>query len=144
MKEEEKESKGGQRLLRLLLVGLMFLMAVGLVRAISQSPLNSSSLVKLPSLSELNLKNNPLTSLIKTSGLVKNENNVEEIEESGTETKIDSVEPGEVAGEKVEPIAEPVSNVQNQANTLIELLKKLPEDQLTAIKKQLCKELCEE
>jgi hypothetical protein len=48
------------------------------------------------------------------------------------------------SAEGVEPIAEPVTNVQNQANTLIELIKKLPEDQVKAVKKQLCKELCEE
>lgn len=41
-----------------------------------------------------------------------------------------------------DPIAEPVVNVKEQTNSLLESVKKLPQDQLEAIKKQLCKELC--
>jgi hypothetical protein len=42
-----------------------------------------------------------------------------------------------------EPIEEPAQNVQNQTQILIDLIKKLPEDQVEAIKKQLYQEVCE-
>lgn len=45
--------------------------------------------------------------------------------------------------QETEPIEEPVKNVQEQTQTLIEAIKKLPEDQLEAIKKQLYQEICE-
>jgi len=45
--------------------------------------------------------------------------------------------------QETEPIEEPVKNVQQQTQTLIEAIKKLPEDQLEAIKKQIQKEFCE-
>lgn len=45
--------------------------------------------------------------------------------------------------QETEPIEEPVKNVQEQTQTLIEAIKKLPEDQVEAIKKQLYKEFCE-
>lgn len=43
-----------------------------------------------------------------------------------------------------EPIKEPAENVQNQTQQLIETIKKLPQDQLEAIKKQLFKDVCEQ
>lgn len=45
---------------------------------------------------------------------------------------------------EVEPIAEPVSNLQGQTRTLLEAVKELPKDQAEAVKKQLCKEICGE
>jgi len=55
--------------------------------------------------------------------------------------------PGETETKKetqeTEPIEEPAQNVQNQTQILIEAIKKLPEDQLEAIKKQLYQEICE-
>lgn len=45
--------------------------------------------------------------------------------------------------QETEPIEEPVSNVQQQTEALIEAIKKLPQDQLEATKKQLYKEFCE-
>jgi hypothetical protein len=45
---------------------------------------------------------------------------------------------------KDEPISQPVENVQNQTQQLIESIKKLPADQLEAVKKQLLKEFCEQ
>ena len=42
-----------------------------------------------------------------------------------------------------EPIAEPVKSIESQTQALIESVKKLPEDQLEAIKVQLFKEFCE-
>ena len=49
----------------------------------------------------------------------------------------------EQAGEETEPIEEPVKDVQRQTEILIELIKKLPEDQMEAIKEQIYKEVCE-
>lgn len=45
--------------------------------------------------------------------------------------------------QETEPIEEPVKNVQQQTQTLIEAIKKLPEDQVKAVKKQIYKEFCE-
>ena len=45
---------------------------------------------------------------------------------------------------ETEPIEKPVENVQNQTQQLLESIKKLPQDQLEAIKKQLFKEFCEQ
>lgn len=42
------------------------------------------------------------------------------------------------------PINQPVENVQSQTQQLLESIKKLPADQLEAIKKQLLKEFCEQ
>jgi hypothetical protein len=50
----------------------------------------------------------------------------------------------EIGKEETEPIAEPAKKIQRQTDDLIESLKKLPEDQLKAIKRQLYKEFCEE
>lgn len=46
--------------------------------------------------------------------------------------------------QEAEPIAEPVENVQEQTETLIETIKQLPQDQVEAIKKQIYKDICEE
>lgn len=42
-----------------------------------------------------------------------------------------------------EPVAEPIASIQNQSDQLLEAIKKLPEDQLRAVKKQLYQEFCE-
>lgn len=46
-------------------------------------------------------------------------------------------------GQETEPIEEPVNNIQQQTEALIEAIKKLPQDQLEATKKQIYKEFCE-
>ncbi|HUV42594.1 MAG TPA: hypothetical protein VMY36_01665 [Patescibacteria group bacterium] len=46
-------------------------------------------------------------------------------------------------GEDIEPIKEPMTNIQEQTDNLIKAIKKLPEDQLEATKKQIRKEFCE-
>jgi len=45
--------------------------------------------------------------------------------------------------QETEPIEEPVKNIEEQTQVLIEAIKKLPEDQIEAIKKQLYQEICE-
>ena len=42
-----------------------------------------------------------------------------------------------------EPISQPVENVQTQTQQLIESIKKLPEDQIEAVKKQIIKDFCQ-
>jgi len=46
--------------------------------------------------------------------------------------------------EEVEPIQQPVNNIEKQTEKLIEIIKELPQDQIEAIRKQLWKDLCEE
>lgn len=46
--------------------------------------------------------------------------------------------------ENQEPIEKPVQDVQQQVDSLIEAIKKLPQDQLEATKKQIYKEFCKE
>lgn len=45
---------------------------------------------------------------------------------------------------EAEPIQEPVKNIQNQTQQLVESIKKLPQDQIEAVKQQILKGLCEE
>ena len=42
-----------------------------------------------------------------------------------------------------EPIMEPAQNIQEQTQALIESIKRLPEDQIEAIRKQVYKEVCD-
>lgn len=49
-----------------------------------------------------------------------------------------------VLGSKNEPIVQPAGNIQQQSQSLIESIKKLPEDQVEAVKKQLFKEFCQD
>lgn len=46
-------------------------------------------------------------------------------------------------GNEVEPIEEPVKNIEKQTEAIIEQIKNLPSDQIEAIKKQIYKEMCE-
>lgn len=48
----------------------------------------------------------------------------------------------EAVEKEIEPIQEPMDNIQKQTDQLIEDIKSLPQDQLEAVKKQLFKELC--
>ena len=50
---------------------------------------------------------------------------------------------GEREEGETEPIAEPVEQIQSQTEDLIESVKKLPEDQVKAIKEQIYKDFCE-
>lgn len=43
-----------------------------------------------------------------------------------------------------EPITQPTENIQNQTNQLMESIKRLPEDQIKAIKKQIYKDFCQQ
>lgn len=113
----------GQRLIRLvLLTGLVFLV-VSLVKLIGQGSFGLPPAVNSLSLSRV------------TQG------RFEFKKDSGVEPKQAEAVLGET-NQETEPIAEPITNVQNQATTLIELVKNLPDDQVAAVKKQICKELC--
>lgn len=72
----------------------------------------------------------------------------EKLEEFGEDVlgKAVSILPGAPdlgVNQETEPIEEPMENVQKYTEALIEALKKLPEDQLEATKKQIRKEFCE-
>ncbi|MCJ7792799.1 MAG: hypothetical protein MUP45_02380 [Candidatus Marinimicrobia bacterium] len=121
-----------ERLKRVFLVVIVALVAVGLVKVLvgmmGETKISSGT----ANLAEMPVK--------------------EKLEEVGGEIlgKAVSLLPG-VPGETetkeetqaTEPIEEPAQNVQNQTQILIEAIKKLPEDQLEAIKKQLYQEICE-
>lgn len=63
----------------------------------------------------------------------------------GTKKKVDQVnQVNQDNQEEVEPIKQPAENIQSQTQQLIESIKKLPQDQLEAVKKQLLKEFCEQ
>lgn len=49
----------------------------------------------------------------------------------------------EASQENQEPIEQPVQGIQQQMDSLIENIKKLPQDQLEATKNQVYKEFCE-
>lgn len=49
----------------------------------------------------------------------------------------------QTSGEE-EPITQPVENIQSQTNQLMESIKRLPEDQIKAIKKQIYKDFCQQ
>jgi hypothetical protein len=121
-KEKKKESHGQERLVRLIMLALAVALIMVVLGRLADSGVKPSGEMKLPNLPRLDLG---------------------------------KIDPGEILGSKqplvsapeeatAEPIAEPVVNIQNQAENLIKLIKKLPEDQLAAVKKQLCKELCQE
>jgi len=42
-----------------------------------------------------------------------------------------------------EPINQPITNIQTQTQQLIDSIKKLPEDQIEAVKKQVVKDFCQ-
>jgi hypothetical protein len=44
---------------------------------------------------------------------------------------------------KTEPIKEPTQRIQRQTEVLLEMIKRLPQDQVQAIKKQIYKEFCQ-
>jgi len=121
-----------ERLKRVFLVVFVALMAVGLVKVLV-GMMGETKISSMP----INLAEMPVK---------------EKLEEIGGEILGKAVEvlpgiPGETETKKetqeTEPIEEPAQNVQNQTQILIEAIKKLPEDQLEAIKKQLYQEICE-
>lgn len=57
---------------------------------------------------------------------------------------------GEIKSEQVnqvnqetEPIKQPTENIQKQTELLFEMIKELPQEQLGAVKKQLCQDFCQ-
>ena len=120
---QKDQAKPGQRLFRLGLLGVLLAIAWLVWQSLTVAP------ITLPRLT------GPVARLL------------EEKDVPGVETLDLAAILGEEAsfsGLKEEPIAAPVVGVQSQAQLLIEMIKKLPENQVKAVKEQLCKELCGE
>jgi hypothetical protein len=125
--EIKENGHGGQRLIRLLIIGLI----AGVVVLIAK---NAGGLKF-----DLGSQTSKFSSqLFGQIGLEKSLVSVSE-KILGEEVKLKNEADGEI-----EPIAEPVNDIQNQTQTLLDSIKKLPEDQLKAVKKQLYKEFCEQ
>lgn len=65
------------------------------------------------------------------------------LEEIESKNQADQKDQKDQENQETEPIREPMENIQNQTRVLIESIKKLPEDQIEAIKEQIYKEFCE-
>lgn len=122
-----------ERLVRLLIIGAAALLVLVLARSLTsqgkQAEINNSpiSLPEIPIKKKLEELGG--TILGKTVDLLPGTPKFEE---------------GEEESEEAEPIEEPVKNIQQQTDSLIEAIKELPQDQLEAIKEQIRKEVCEE
>lgn len=67
-------------------------------------------------------------------------------EKLGISNKLNTIFPTKSESEEKKetlPIKEPIKNIEFKTQDLIESIKKLPQDQLSAIKKQLYKDFCE-
>ena len=122
-----------ERLVRLLIIGAVALLVLVLARSLTsqgkQTEINNSP-INLPEIPiKEKLEELGGTILGKTVDLLPGTPKFEEAE-------------GEI--QETEPIEEPVKNVQLQTDSLIEAIKKLPQDQLKAVKEQIRKEVCEE
>ena len=124
-----------ERLSRIALVILALVLTLGLVKAYADQRQKTSGAI------------NPLGSQVKEKiedfgedvlGSV-----VEHLPAAPNLKKVSQGEKEAASGAESEPITEPVENIQNQTQQLIEIIKKLPEDQLEAIKEQLYREVCE-
>jgi len=128
MKEKKTKGRGGQRLVRLVLLGLVGFLVLMMVKNLAAQGASFS----LPSLSWQRFI--PEKILDSTSELI--------LGEKAQLAQPDQAE--EETSTEVEPIAQPVEKIQSQTQFLLDLIKKLPEDQIRAVKKQLCKEICED
>ena len=119
-----------ERLKRVFLLIIVALVAIGLVK-VSVGMMGETKISSGP----VNLTEMPVKERLEEMGGEILGKAVEILPDMPGETKVETKTP--------EPIEEPVQNVQNQTQILIEAIKKLPEDQLEAIKKQLYQEVCE-
>lgn len=120
-KKNKYEGKGGERLLRLIiLVGVGFLILT-VAKSLARRPDSSLSLPKL-NLPKLSSQDLPAEEIL---GKV--------LSEIDLEKKIQD-----------EPIGEPVEGIQLRTQDLVDSIKSLPQDQLEAVKKQIFKEICQD
>lgn len=128
-RKRPKKVKTSERLVRLVLAGVVILALVGGVKALADWRAKNPSEGKPLDLPELSLDELPtrevLGEILEEKIQISREGQVEQEEEP-------------------EPVTEPVENIQVETQTLIESIKKLPEDQIEAIKKQIFKEFCED
>lgn len=124
-----------ERLIRLLLVGVGALLILGVAKAFADWRVEKPLVGKPLSLPELSIEKLQKEDVLGTAtrGILGRK-----------KEQVDQGDQVNQEHQEVEPVAEPVENIQEQTQTLIESIKKLPEDQIEAIKKQLFKEFCEE
>ncbi len=109
------------------MIGLAALVTVMLVKSLTTH--SSSIKVKLPSISAGKVPSTGILADLKKNILGQQDQIMKEATEASSSL-----------GNK--PIAEPVENIQNQTQRLLESVKNLPQDQVDALKKQICKEVC--
>lgn len=124
----KKKTTGKKRLTRILTLSLIALLVVAAVR----------SLTKQESIQK---------ALITSLGLSVKEK-VSEFSENvlGTAVKFLPDAPdweGERDGQEIEPIKQPAEKIRQQTEALLESIKKLPQDQVRAIKKQIYQDFCQ-
>jgi len=120
-----------ERLTRILLLGLAALLIIALVKGLVDWQNQSKVVGESISMPQLPIK--------------------EKIEDLGEEILGETIKilPGapdleiSQSDQETEPIEQPIENVQQQTEALIEAIKKLPQDQLKATKKQIYEEFCE-
>ncbi len=119
------------RLIRIFVIGLIALAVIGLAKGLADWQSQSKVAGESVSLPQVPIK--------------------EKVEDLGERVLGEAVKilPGapdlgaDQDNQETEPIEEPVKNIEEQTQVLIEAIKKLPEDQIEAIKKQLYQEICE-
>lgn len=117
-----------ERLTRIFLLGLAALLIIAFAKGLADWQAQSKVAGESTSLPQLSIK--------------------EKVEELGGDILGKAVKflpgaPDLGVSQETEPIEEPVENIHQQTETLIEAIKKLPQDQLKATKKQIQKEFCE-
>ena len=130
-----------ERLTRIFIIVIVALVIISLAKAVAdwqnQSKVagESTSLPQLPIKEKIEDLGEKI--LGKTIKVLPGAPKLEEVDQVNQDNQVNR------EAQETEPIEEPVKNVQQQTQVLIEAIKKLPEDQVEAIKKQLYKEFCE-
>jgi len=134
-----------QRLMRILIIVAAAFLAVGGVKwIVGQSQKNPGI---------LSLSTEPVRKKLQQVGdnvlgeMVKHLPDSPDLEKVGKEEMKKTEQSNQDNGQKKqsrEPISQPVQNIENQTQVLIETIKKLPQDQIEAIKKQIWKEFCQQ
>jgi len=129
-----------ERLIRFLIIGVVALLTVGGIKFIADQKQKNPEAVSFSA--------EPIKKKLEDVGEKILGETVKHLPKSpdlgkvaGSQTQEDD---SSQDGQEVEPIQEPINNVQNQTEKLIEIIKELPQDQINAIKKQIFKDLCEE
>lgn len=125
-----------ERLIRILIVGLIILVMMMVVKGLSDWNRQAKVAGEMIDLPQVPVKEKLEDLGEKVLGeavkVLPGAPKLEEVDQTNQET------------ESTEPIEEPIGDIQKQTEALIEAIKKLPQNQLEATKKQIRKEFCEE